>query len=124
MTWPFGGTCEPGCPCPARVVIGKGLGWETGWAAHRGRWTRLLALTRWLGAAHHVERQPLFGEDLDYDCIKALERGDAAGGAGTVPPSNGRCWGDAGNGVQIGWWVWGQAVMRRKLGLLPLAMHS
>ena len=32
--------------------------------------------------------------------------------------SNGRCWGDAGNGVQIGWWVWGQAFLRRKLGLL------
>ena len=36
----------------------------------------------------------------------------------TVAPSNGRCWGDAGNGVQIGWFVWGQAFMRRKLGLL------
>ena len=29
------GTCLPGCPCPARVVIGKGLGWETGWASCR-----------------------------------------------------------------------------------------
>jgi len=42
----------------------------------------------------------------------ALERGQQ------VAPSNGRCWGDAGNGVQIGWWVWGQAFLRRKLGLL------
>ncbi len=48
----------------------------------------------------------------DYDCLKALERGER------VAPSNGRCWGDAGNGVQIGWWVWGQAFLRRKLGLL------
>ena len=29
-------------PCPARVIIGKGLGWEIGWAAHRERWTRLI----------------------------------------------------------------------------------
>lgn len=113
VSWPFGGSCPPGCPCPARVVIGKGLGWEIGWAAHRQRWTRLIALHRWLGAAHHVEREALFGEDMDYDCIKALERGAAA-----VPPSNGRCWGDAGNGVQIGWFVWGEAFMRRKLGVL------
>jgi hypothetical protein len=112
VSWPFGGTCHPDCPCPARVVIGKGLGWETGWAAHRGRWTRLIAITRWLGTAHHVEKQPLFGEDLDYDCLRAVEHGTE------VAPSNGRCWGDAGNGVQIGWWVWGQALMRRKLGLL------
>ena len=31
VSWPFGGACEPGCPCPARVIIGKGLGWEIGW---------------------------------------------------------------------------------------------
>jgi hypothetical protein len=112
VSWPFGGTCHPGCPCPARVTIGKAVGWETGWYAHKERWTRLIAMTRWLGAAHHIEKQPLFGEDLDYDCIKAAEQGK------TVAPSNGRCWGDAGNGVQIGWWVWGQAVLRRKLGIL------
>ena len=58
------GTCHPGCPCPARVIIGKGLGWETGWAAHRERWTRLIAIHRWLGAAHHVEKEPLYGEDM------------------------------------------------------------
>ena len=112
VSWPFGGSCEPGCPCPARVTIGKGVGWETGWMAHRERWTRLIAMVRWLGAAHHVEAQPLFGEDLDYDCLKNLEQGK------TVSPSNGRCWGDPGNGVQIGWWVWGQALLRRKLGIL------
>ena len=99
VSWPFGGSCKPGCPCPARVIIGKGLGWEIGWQAHRERWTRLIAITRWLGAAHHVEKQPLYGEDMDYDCLKALEQGKV------VSPSNGRCWGDAGNGVQIGWFV-------------------
>ena len=52
------------------------------------------------------------GEDMDYDCIKALEAGKR------VMPSDGRCWGDAGNGVQIGWFVWGEAFMRRKLGVL------
>ena len=112
LSWPFGGRCEAGCPCPARVMIGKGLGWEIGWAAHRQRWARLIAIHRWLGQAHHVEKQPLYGEDLDYDCIKGLEQGK------TVAPSNGRCWGDAGNGVQIGWFVWGEALMRRKLGIL------
>ena len=59
VSWPFGGTCKPGCPCPARVIIGKGLGWEIGWAAHRERWTRLIAVHRWLGAAHHVEKEAL-----------------------------------------------------------------
>lgn len=112
VSWPFGGSCEPGCPCPARVIIGKGLGWEIGWAAAQERWSRLIAIHRWLGAAHHVEKEALYGEDMDYDCIKALEQGK------TVPPSNGRCWGDAGNGVQIGWFVWGEAFMRRKLGVL------
>lgn len=112
VSWPFGGSCKPGCPCPARVVIGKGLGWEIGWAAHRARWTRLIAIHRWLAAAHHVEKEALFAELLDYDCLKAMDQGKA------VSPSNGRCWGDAGNGVQIGWWIWGEAFMRRKLGLL------
>ena len=61
---------------------------------------------------HARQVEALFGEDLDYDCIKGLEEGRR------VSPSNGRCWGDAGNGVQIGWWVWAQAVLRRKLGVL------
>ena len=55
-------------------LIRKGLGWETGWAAHRERWTRLIAIHRWLGAAHHVEKEALYGEDMDYDCLKAPER--------------------------------------------------
>lgn len=64
ISWPFGGSCSAGCPCPARVTIGKGVGWETGWMTYKEKWTRLIALTRWLGAAHHVEAQPLYGEDL------------------------------------------------------------
>jgi hypothetical protein len=36
-SWPFVAHCPPGCPCPARVVIGMGNGWEIGWAAHRER---------------------------------------------------------------------------------------
>ena len=48
-----------------------------------------------------------YGEDMDYDCLKALERGQ------TAAPSNGRCWGDAGNGVQIGWWLAQKAEQRR-----------
>ena len=51
-------------------LIGKGLGWETGWAAHRERWTRLIAIHRWLD----VEKEALYGEDMDYDCLKAPER--------------------------------------------------
>ena len=78
----------------------------------RHRRTRLIAIHRWLGAAHHVEKQPLYGENLDHDCIKAFERGGT-----TVSPSNGRCWGDPGNGVQIGWFVWAEALLRRKLNL-------
>jgi hypothetical protein len=116
-SWPFVAHCPPGCPCPARVVIGMGNGWEIGWAAHRERWTRLIALHRWLGAAHHVDKQPLYAEMLDYDCIRALETGqEAAPWARDV--SNGRCWGDPGNGVQVGWFVWGEALLRRKLGIL------
>ena len=76
------------------------------------RGTRLIAIHRWLSAAHHVEKEALSGEDMDCDCLKTLERGE------TVAPSHGRCWGDAGNGVHSGWWVWGQALMRRELGLL------
>ena len=72
----------------------------------------MIAIHRWLGAAHHVEKQPLYGENLDHDCIKAFERGGAI-----VSPSNGRCWGDPGNGVQIGWFVWAEALLRRKLNL-------
>eukprot|EP01052_Picozoa_sp_SAG31_P028211 SAG31_NODE_2703_length_5220_cov_6.258153_2_plen_740_part_00 len=100
--------CEVGCPCPARVVIGKGLGWETGWATHREQWTRLIALTRWLAKAHHVGAQPLFAEFLDYDCIRRLDEG-------TTGATN--CWGDPASGVQLAWWVWGQALLRRKLGM-------
>ena len=32
------------------AVIGKGLGWELGWAASNSNWQRVIALLRWLGA--------------------------------------------------------------------------
>ena len=108
----WAGPCDPGCPCPFTDVIGKAIGWEIGWAAFRERWTRLIAIHRWLGAAHHVEVEALFGEHMDYPCIKAMEHGEK------IAPTDGKCWGDPGNGVQIGWWVWSEALMRRKLQLL------
>ena len=112
-SWPFVAHCPP-VPSRAQPVIGMGNGWEIGWAAHRERWTRLIALHRWLGAAHHVDKQPLYAEMLDYDCIRALEMGqEAAPWARDV--SNDRCWGDPGNGVQVGWFV---RLLRRKLGIL------
>ena len=61
---------KPTCACASFAVIGKGLGWELGWAAHRRHWTRLIVLHRWLGQAAHVEQTTLFGESLVYDCIK------------------------------------------------------
>jgi hypothetical protein len=62
------------CPCPSTAVIGKGLGWELGWAAHKQSYTRLISLHRWLGQAAHVEQTTLFGESYNYDCIRNGER--------------------------------------------------
>merc|ERR1712072_613622 len=97
--------------------MGFQAGWTFGWPTYRKQWTRLIALSRWLGAAHHVEHESLVGEWIDYDCIKAFEQGVA-------PPRDPRCWGDVGNGVQIGWFVWSQAVLRRELGLLESSEHG
>jgi hypothetical protein len=62
------------CACPSTAVIGKGLGWELGWAAHRRHYTRLISLHRWLGQAAHVEQTTLFGESYVYDCIRLGEK--------------------------------------------------
>lgn len=62
------------CACPSTAVIGKGLGWELGWAAHKQAYTRLISLHRWLGQAAHVEQTTLFGESYDYDCIRNGEQ--------------------------------------------------
>lgn len=101
-----GARCDVGCPCGQQEVIGKFLGWEIGYAAYRQRWTRLIALHRWLGSAAHVEMTTLFAESYDYDCLR--RHAWTAGG---------KCWGDPGNGVQIGWFLWGEALLRRTLEL-------
>ena len=105
------------CPCPSYAAIGKGIGWELGWAAFRGHYTRLISLHRWLGQAAHVEQTTLFGESYVYDCIK---QGEAEGFAPPLTPAHPRgagCWGDPGNGVQIGWFLWGEALARAAVGL-------
>jgi hypothetical protein len=35
-------------------------------------------------------------------------------------PRGDGCWGDPGNGVQIGWFLWGEALARKAVGLSPL----
>ena len=109
---------EGGKPCvdASNEVIGKGLGWEIGWRAYRKDWTRLIVLHRWLGAAAHVEQTSLFGEHYDYDCTKRGERDGFEPMNKTNPKGEG-CWGDPGNGVQIGWFVWGEALARSAAGL-------
>jgi hypothetical protein len=57
------------CVC-VRGLVGKGIGWELGWLAHKRAFTRLIALHRWLGQAAHVEQTTLFGESYEYDCIR------------------------------------------------------
>jgi len=101
-----GSSCAAGCGCAQQDVIGKYLGWEIGYAAYRQRWTRLIALHRWLGAAAHVENTTLFAESYDYECLRTH-----------AWKTGGRCWGDPGNGVQIGWFLWGEAIARRLAGL-------
>ena len=107
------------CACASTAVIGKGIGWELGWAAHRQHWTRLVSLHRWLGQAAHVEVTTLFGESYEYDCILA---GEAKGFApmNAKNPRGSGCWGDPGNGVQIGWFLWGEALARKAAGLPPV----
>eukprot|EP01052_Picozoa_sp_SAG31_P025940 SAG31_NODE_2313_length_5956_cov_3.390302_2_plen_271_part_00 len=119
---PMLGCPAPGgktCACASTAVIGKGIGWELGWAAHRRAYTRLIALHRWLGQAAHVEVTTLFGESYVYDCI--LE-GEAKGFApmNSKNPRGSGCWGDPGNGVQIGWFLWGEALARKAVGLAPV----
>jgi hypothetical protein len=114
---PAGGGPTQSCACADNGVIGKGLGWELGWAAQRGQWTRLISLHRWLGQAAHVEQTPLMAETLGYDCMK---RGEAHGFVPPISddhPSGAGCWGDPGNGVQIGWFLWGEGLARFAAGL-------
>ena len=105
------------CACPSFAVIGKMLGWELGWAAYRRDWARLIVLHRWLGSAAHVEQTALFGESYVYDCIKNGEEHGFAPPVSNSTPRGAGCWGDPGNGVQIGWFVWGEALARSVAGL-------
>lgn len=119
---PMQGCPAPGgktCACASTAVIGKGIGWELGWAAHKRAYTRLISLHRWLGQASHVEVTTLFGESYLYDCIL---QGEAHGFApmNEKNPRGSGCWGDPGNGVQIGWFLWGEALARISVGLKPV----
>jgi hypothetical protein len=106
------------CACPSFSVIGKGIGWELGYAALRKQYTRLIVLHRWLGAAAHVEMTSIFGESYVYDCIKTGEQHGFSPMNKSNPRGSG-CWGDPGNGVQIGWFLWGEALARKAVGLAP-----
>ena len=77
-----------------RAVIVKGLGWELAWAARRSDWLRLLTLSRWLGYAA-AGNMSLPAESYNYDCMRQHGKD---------------CYGDPGNGEQVGWFAWGAAV--------------
>jgi hypothetical protein len=42
------------CACADAAVIGKALGWELAWAAHKQWFTRLISMHRWLGQARRM----------------------------------------------------------------------
>jgi hypothetical protein len=86
-------------------VIVKGLGWELAYAAYRKDWQRLAVLYRWLGAA--AANVTLYREQYNYDCIRLGQYN------WTRQPQT--CWGDTGNGEQIGWFVWGSTVAQHAL---------
>ena len=109
------------CACPSFAVIGKMLGWELGWAAYRRDWTRLIVLHRWLGSAAHVEQTTLLGESYVYDCMKNGEQHGFSPAVSNSTPRGANCWGDPGNGVQIGWFVWGESLARSVAGLPTMA---
>ena len=82
-----------------------------------GHWTRLISLHRWLGAATHVEQTSLFCESLTYECIKNGEQNGFQPPVSEKTPRGAGCWGDPGNGVQIGWFLWGESLARAAVGL-------
>eukprot|EP00746_Dinoflagellata_sp_MGD_P049274 gnl/MRDRNA2_/MRDRNA2_222794_c0_seq1.p1 gnl/MRDRNA2_/MRDRNA2_222794_c0~~gnl/MRDRNA2_/MRDRNA2_222794_c0_seq1.p1 ORF type:complete len:164 (+),score=21.01 gnl/MRDRNA2_/MRDRNA2_222794_c0_seq1:70-492(+) len=93
------------------AVIGKGLGWEIGWAAATGNWQRVTALYRWLGAVAgsvpvHCKAAPcnptsstMFGESYFY-----------------MPYLHGVWYfADIGNAEQASWFLWGTDIVRKAL---------
>ena len=97
------------------AVIGKGLGWELGWAAQRADWQRVAALLRWLGtvAGHvpvHCKAKPctptssgMLGESYFYAQYLAGEWYFA----------------DIGNAEQASWFLWGMNHVRTALAIAP-----
>ena len=61
----------------------------------------------------------LFAESYGYACI---QQGEAHGfkPLNAANPRGSGCWGDPGNGVQIGWFLWGEALAREAVGLPPV----
>ena len=95
------------------AVIGKGLGWELGWAAATKDWQRITALYRWLDAVAgdvpvHCKAAPcsptsseMLGESYFYDRYLADQ------------------WymyfADLGNAEQASWWLWGTDLVQKAL---------
>ena len=70
--------------------------------------------------AAHVEQTTIFGESYIYECMK---NGEAHGFSPKIDkdhPRGANCWGDPGDGVQIGWFLWGEAIARVSVGLSPI----
>lgn len=89
------------------AAIGKGFGWELLYAAHRGDWQRVVALERFVGDWTYAIGQPkkfFFGESYWYNRYL-----DSPSGHTSSYES------DPGNGEQVCWYVFGQAVVRRML---------
>ena len=63
-----------------------------------------------------MEQTTLFGESYVYGCIKSGEEHGFAP-LNAKNPRGAGCWGDPGNGVQIGWFLWGEALARKAVGL-------
>jgi hypothetical protein len=93
------------------AVIGKGLGWELGFAAASKDWQRITALYRWLGAVAgdvpvHCKAAPctptsagMLGESYFYARFLADEWYFA----------------DLGNAEQACWWLWGSDLVEKAL---------
>ena len=94
-----------------------GIAWAMAWAAHREDWPRVTLLHRWLAEVGPAfpQTQPTLatiGEFYSYDCVR-------------LQGNRLDCFGDPGNGVMVGWFLWAQVVVRRHLGLpIDVALDS